>query len=835
VLHDIGMHTEFSTFKAMIDGKYDDVRVEILDKKTWLELWQDYLSEVRHWSSKQRENVFGNSNETIIEPNLSDKDKLNGTDKKLIGEFIRRHHARLAHEIALKDFIGNEMIPFGNENLTKQDRQFIGIVARSHGTNIRNTFDYLKEIAYGVWRNPADMNIVFLMVLLRIADYLQIDKNRTDPSILKLKTLNSPTSIQEHKMHLAISHLTFRNKDPELISVTAEPKNAQMYVKIQNLINDIQHEFDLSWSILGEIYGFLPTEKPKIKFRRIASNLEYPTFLQKIDYVPKKIAFEVNNELSKLLVAPLYGDHPTYGVRELVQNATDACKERIKIEQDKENPNYKPEVTVSVDKVDEGKYLFKIKDNGKGMTLDEILNYFLSVGSSFRQSTEWKKEFISSEGKSLVSRNGKFGIGVLAAFLLGDEISVKTKNCKDNQEAFAFTANMNSDFIDIKTIDSFDIGTEIAISISTKSNYDSLSKPNYNGISWTDWYIGEIPSVQYLMEEDQKFPKEFFTPTKMRKIYPNKYDSVQWDYSKKDNINPNMYVACNNITITLSHHFNKFSDDKHVIVYKPNLLIEDTQGNLPLKLNRNDLDCYRLPFEDELFEDVAKDFIAQLLVMPISSSETIKKRSVFPHNADFLYSTNGFSLGLDYFVNKITGKTLLRVLTRDNTEIKNIYPIFAKYPNLIISPLFSQLCNLRGQGDKVAPNTNSHILLRKQRYGEYFEEERRIKKCLIDRHKKQWHNDIFVSYTMCEYQSKLSLFDEAEFNQIFNTIDNDIQSIQEIPIKYLSVQKSGVILNQLFEKYFGDNVIIPYDMEERKKHYPLAFQELKDYMKDYEK
>ena len=47
VLHDIGMHTEFSTFKAMIEGKYDDVKVDVLDKKTWNELWIDYLSESR--------------------------------------------------------------------------------------------------------------------------------------------------------------------------------------------------------------------------------------------------------------------------------------------------------------------------------------------------------------------------------------------------------------------------------------------------------------------------------------------------------------------------------------------------------------------------------------------------------------------------------------------------------------------------------------------------------------------------------------------------------------------------------------------------------------------
>ena len=374
MLHDIGMHTEFSTFNAMLDGKYDNIRVDILDKKTWKELWKEYLSEVQHFSSKKKEDIFGNPNEIIKEPDLSNKDKLNGTDKKLIGEFIRRHHARVAHEIALNGFIGNETIPFGNESLCEQDKQFAGIVARSHGMNIRDTFIYLKDIAYDDWKNPADINIVYLMILLRIADYLQIDKTRTNKTLLKVKTFNSPISLKEHKTHLAISYLTFQKEDPELISVTAEPQNAQMYVKIQNLINDIQHEFDLSWAILGETYGFLPEKKPQIKFRRITSNLEYPTFLKKINYIPQKISFRVNNELSKLLIAPLYGNDPTYGVRELVQNATDACKERIKIEQDKGNVSYEPLITVSIDKVNEESYLFKIRDNGKGMTLDEILN-----------------------------------------------------------------------------------------------------------------------------------------------------------------------------------------------------------------------------------------------------------------------------------------------------------------------------------------------------------------------------------------------------------------------------------------------------------------------------
>jgi hypothetical protein len=835
VLHDIGMHAEFSTFKAMIDGKYDDVRVDVLDKKTWKELWSDYLSEVRHWSSKKLEDIFGNSAEIPQTPDLSDKDKLTGTDKKLIGEFIRRHHARLSHEIALNGFIGNDTIIFGNSEMDERYKQLAGIIARSHGINIRDTFSYLEKIAQDAWKYPDGLNVVFLMILLRIADYLQIDKTRTNEVLLKVKTFNSPVSLREHKAHLSIRHIDFgKLKEPELIYVECnKPKNARMYVKLQNLIKDIQHELDISWAILGETYGFLPSEKPKVKFRRITSNLEHPAFLEQINYVPQKISFEVNNELSKLLVAPLYGDNPTYGVRELVQNATDACKERMKIEQDKGNIEYIPLVTVSIDKIDEKKYLFKIQDNGKGMTLDEILNYFLSVGSSFRKSLQWKQEFTSADGKSLVNRNGKFGIGILAAFLLGNEISVKTKSNKDNSKAFAFIANMNSDFIDIETTTGFEIGTAIEITLD-KNKFDRLTSLNsYDKIHWTDWYIGKSPEIQYLLNDETKVSKHFFEQSKERAIFPKDYDKVQWDYSREIKGSRDMFVACNDIVVTLENE-NKFAYNySDVITIRPHILIEDSQGNLPLSLNRNRLDSYLLPFEEELYEDIACDFIARLLMYPISS-EVIKKDSIFPHNADFLYLANGFSLAVNYFIGKLQNKTLLRILTRDSSVIKNSSLILSRYPNLIIFPLFSQLYNLRGQGDKVAPNVNSHILLKKQRYQAYFEEERRIQKSLINKHKTQWENDKYVAYTMNSYQSQLSLFDENEFGKIIDLLDKNIQSIQEIPLSYLQIKKGGTILNQLFEKYIDNNVIIPYDMEERKKLYPLAFEELKEYMKDYE-
>jgi len=830
MLHDIGMHIEFSGFKAMIEGEYDNVKVDILDKKTWKELWQDYLTEMRHFSSKQKESIFGNPNEIINEPDLSDKDKLTGTDKKVIGEFIRRHHARLAHEIALKGLIVNSIIPFGRSDLDDRDRQLIGIVARSHGINIRDTFIHLKKIAQDAWQFPDGLNIVFLMVLLRIADYLQIDKTRTDTVLLKTKTFNSPFSLLEHQTHLSIRHIHFgKIKEPELIYVECKmPANARMYIKIQTLIEDIQHEIDLSWAIWGEVYGFTPNDKPKIKFRRIDSNLKG----LELSYVPQKISFQVNNELSKLLVAPLYGNNPTYGVRELVQNATDACKERMKMEQDNGNTTYEPLVKVTINKVDEENYLFKIKDNGKGMTLDEILNYFLSVGSSFRTSFQWKKEFISNEGKSLVNRNGKFGIGVLAAFLLGERITVKTKKYNDTSLAYTFTADIISDFIDVKTIDDFDTGTEIEI-LMPKSIFTQLEKKENKIISWADWYIGDTPKVQCAVNKEIKAQQIFFKQYKERAIFPSGYDKIQWDYTKEMRTNFDMFVACNDIIITLSN-YSIFIQDGEVITHKPHLMIEDSLGNLPLNLNRNSLDSFLLPFEVDLYEDVSKDFIAQLLMSQISS-DAIIKYSINPHNSEFLYLANGFSLLVDYFINKFKNKTILRILTRHDNTIKDISLILNQSDNLALYPMFKQLYYLRGQKDKVVPNEKSHIILLKQRYEDYFEYELRIPQWLKDKHKIQWQNNKFCAYTMDNFKSQISLFLENEFSTIMNQIDNNIQSIQEVPISYLNIKKGGSILNQLFEKYIGNNVIIPYDLEERKKVYPLAFDELKDYMKDYEK
>jgi molecular chaperone HtpG len=876
ILHDIGMHTNYSTFKALIAGKYNGVRIDVLDKKEWSNLWNEYLSEQKYWNDKKMISMFGENNKNYIfkEESLSQHASLNGNDKKIIGEFIRKYHDRLAHEIVLKGYIKNDgsIQCFGSNKFIERYKQFSGIVARSHRMDIRETFKFLQSIGLGkAWKKPEGIHIIYLMVLLRIADALQIDETRANPILLEIKGINSPISLKEHKKHLTVLNLNYGKDDemgdPELIYVECiRPENAQLYVEIQELITYIQHEFDLSWAILGETYGL--SEKTKIKFRRIESNLEDENFVKEIKYIPRRIAFRIDSNISKLLVKPLYGDNPIYGIRELVQNATDACKERMNIEQRKEHKNYNPLVTVSIDKINEEQYKFTIVDNGRGMNLSEILNYFLSIGSSFRYDINWKKEVSS------VNRNGRFGIGILAAFLLGDEINVKTKSYKEDADGYIFKIRLNSENIDIEKFDNLDIGTTIEILmphdkcafLSKERVLESRSVFMVEDMFWTDWYINTVPHVQYFQNNKEIIGSIFFDIHMVRNIFPANYGKVQWKYLNKYGT----FVSCNDIIITTQSSKDAFNyrdeeNDSHndndsylysrsqIIHRRPSLKIEDPNGILPLRLDRNDLETGILSFEKDLFEDVSKDFIAQLLNLQIDSKHIEKYfNCITPHNVSFLFLKNGFILDSDYFINdKIKKQKLLRVITDmgsiEHSLIFEVSDNIVTYPTSI--PTVDASCI-------IPKDDGSCILISKERSVNYLQNDNYLDLYLtsyMDRifddiknntiyrtdstnvtHKLEWETEQYMLYSINNYKKNSKIFDKELGIFIMDNLEKNALAIQELPISCTHRSKGGKILNKLFEKYFGDNYIIPYDMEERRRIYKYAFDDLKDYMKDYE-
>jgi hypothetical protein len=167
-------------------------------------LWAELLLEASRFDGRRLVSIFGDNepDNEPIHPRRLDVANLTERDRLLVGEFVRRHHCRLAHEIAIWGVpaLGLERLQF--VQIPPELADLSGLVARSHGTDLRNTYDYLGSTYH--LREFQGVHAVFLMGVLRVADYLQIHEERAERRLLKIKRLVSPLSQEEWRAHHAI-------------------------------------------------------------------------------------------------------------------------------------------------------------------------------------------------------------------------------------------------------------------------------------------------------------------------------------------------------------------------------------------------------------------------------------------------------------------------------------------------------------------------------------------------------------------------------------------------------------------------------------------------------
>ena len=639
LLHDVGMHLKKEGLKKILDEDFDKWRIAEFDKNSWKTEWSLFFQEAKRFNDEQLINIFGNQNQNINEPNI---DELDNYDRKLFGEFLRRFHHRLAHEIAFSGFpsqIGEENINIRSEKLDNDILNLSGLVARSHGIPIRKAIDYLEKKYTETWNAPLDIKVVFLMVVIRIADYIQIQSDRAPKIMLKSKKFESPISKQEWEKHNSIKEISFRTADPERIFVRAEPANSTIYLELKKLFLDIQMELDTSWAVLGETYGKDSELKNlKIKYRRIRSNFdESHSFEKTINFVPQRVIFNADPSLLKLLIGPLYGEDPKYGIRELLQNSVDAVKERQYLNK----TEGKIEVSLKQIPNENGKFELIIKDSGIGMTEETIINYFFKAGASYRKSMIWKKDFVENN-EVQIQKTGRFGVGVLAVFLLGNEFELYTKYDSADSIGFFCKATLGMNQVELVKREC-PIGTAIKVKLKDDVNYllsSSLKKYQYKAkpfetwdkLDWFSWYLMENPKIDYQIDTEIKTifnflrPKNFvshnpeITSNNWRQFKPKGFQKVHWTLDLNEKHNYYGYgrlgkktelnqLICNGFKISRDYKLK----DKSYSWKIPKISVFDNDANFPLSLNRDGIQDDYLPFEEELLESVVKEIIKALL------------------------------------------------------------------------------------------------------------------------------------------------------------------------------------------------------------------------------
>ena len=204
-------------------------------------------------------------------------------------------------------------------------------------------------------------------------------------------------------------------------------------------------------------------------------------------------SLSINSEnLFPIIKKWLYSDHDIF-VRELVSNGCDAITKLKKLEMMgectiAEDEKLKVEVIVN----SEDKTMI-VRDNGIGMTADEVKEYITQI--AFSGATDFLEKYKDKTNEDQII--GHFGLGFYSAFMVADRVTIQTRSYKEDAEPVYWECDGDSEYAMTKG-DKETRGTEITLYL----NEDSLEFANeYRAREVLDKYCAFMPVEIYISKE----------------------------------------------------------------------------------------------------------------------------------------------------------------------------------------------------------------------------------------------------------------------------------------------------------------------------------------------
>jgi len=644
-LHDLGMFIKRDGLRRLIFGEHKDHLIKFLDKNSWVQEWRIFYGKARRYSDRQLLSLFG---DTVPIEKLPEDVPAEDTKRQrlLYGEFIRTHHARLALDIALLGLpgSGNNIDVFKDCGCNTNTKTLIGLVARGHGMrSLREADEYINNLP----TPPRDVPIYYLMAILQIADSLDIGPERAPVERELADELNSPESKRQFRLNQAISakpHFEFKKRS---VCIDGEPDCSGTFTGLESVLKKIQRELDNSWAILAEKYH----GEYAFSIHRVESNMFDEKRVAAITsgYLARGAQLGANPDIVKLLVEPLYGNDPTYGVRELLQNSVDACRER------KEIDGTAGKISIHID-IKRRKFI--IQDNGTGMNEDVLCNYYLVAGASYRYSDTWREKHLVDNKKMNVMRNGRFGIGALAAFLLGDEVTVTTRHYSE-KSGYTFRYSKEPCTLNVQRIptdadgEGLDIGTTITITMKDSvCEYFAKcgnSPYRFDDKSWNNWYHFSEPQIQYYLDGREIERLQAFIPgVGIERDRWYDFSSSVFPEMKLNFHSSSRNIACimNGISIIddRSESYQLPIGGSGFLVPPPCIAVNNYSNDdkLGVNLSRTQIVGFPKREEDLIIEETYKYYLARFLSAPWEKSDAFLSTSLFDRR--FIVSAEGFSV-----------------------------------------------------------------------------------------------------------------------------------------------------------------------------------------------
>ncbi|MFZ5644662.1 MAG: HD domain-containing protein [Bacillota bacterium] len=174
------------------------------------------------------------------------------------------------------------------------------------------------------------------------------------------------------------------------------------------------------------------------------------------------IAIKIDEyQIKELLTSQrLWGNEPGVPIRELVQNAVEACRYRSHITPMISDYNPKVEIIVDYDNRE-----ISVVDNGCGMDENDITDFFLQIGKSKSRDPKFKADLKNTGYESIA----RFGVGFWSVFSIADIAIVSTHafNYQGISEGITFNVSIYPvmRYLEIKKDSTVPVGTRIKLRI----------------------------------------------------------------------------------------------------------------------------------------------------------------------------------------------------------------------------------------------------------------------------------------------------------------------------------------------------------------------------------
>lgn len=335
----------------------------------------------------------------------------------ILTEYIRINHGELAKTSIELEAASSELWEIEGVSFAS----ILSKISASHTTSvsdISNLNNYPVDERYLSY----NVNIQYLCILLRLADILDFDKERTPDELYKSINFSNTISVQEWEKHRSIIGWEISNS---IIRFTAHCTHPAYQRTIYRFMDYIEDELVKCHDLVRDF-----PERAKQYKLNLPVRVDRTRIIAKDNsYIYHDLEISVSrDEIVKLLMMDeLYGSQ-SLCVRELLQNSLDALKYRKNLFKS-EGIDWKEGCVKFRQFIDEyGRINLECQDNGIGMDEGIVDSYLTKAGRSYYKSPEFEQIRLWLKNKGIeFNPCSQFGIGFMSCFMLGNEIHIHTR------------------------------------------------------------------------------------------------------------------------------------------------------------------------------------------------------------------------------------------------------------------------------------------------------------------------------------------------------------------------------------------------------------------------